>query len=135
MKELINFLIGDYSADGHGQTDTFTLEIEHNCSDIEKRLEENEQKLLNEYDIDLSLWFKEYEDNIISNEDVQKLNNLKINYDNTWLNENNELSVWDGEQYLDIWIQLMHFIDKDIKINKANVKTYFGSCTGYGLYE
>ena len=135
MKELINFIIGDFSGDGHGKTDTFTLEIEHNCSDIEKRLEENEQKLLDEYDIDLSLWFKEYEDNIISNEDVQKLNNLKINYDNTWLNENNELNVWDSEQYLDIWILLMHFIDKDIKINKANTKAYFGSCTGYGLYE
>ena len=135
MKELINFIIGDYSGDGHGKAETFTLEIEHNCSDIEKRLEENEQKLLNEYDIDLSSWFAEYENYKLPKEEVEKLNKLKINYQQDNLNNNGELRFYLAEDYLDIWIQLMHFVDKDIKINKANVKTYFGSCTGYGLYE
>ena len=131
MKEMLEMIVGDYSGDGHNMYQTFNLEIEHdNSKEIEQRLLNNEQILNDKYEIDLSNWFKEYEENTLSDEEIQKLKNLNIKIDE----ETNELRFYDAEEFIDIWIQLMHLVDPEIKINRINYKTYMSNCTGYGLF-
>lgn len=135
MKELIKFVIGDWSGDGHCQKDTYILEIQHDGSmEIKKRLQENEYKIANEYNIHLTFWFADYEDNIIYKDDVEKLDKLKIDYNKNDLNENGELNVYGTNSFLNIWIQLMNLVDPTLTIKKANIDCFYSRCSGYGLF-
>ena len=135
MRELIQFVIGDWSGDGHCQRDTYILEIQHDGSmEIKKRLQENEYKIENEYNIPLTFWFADYEDNIIYKDDVEKLDKLKIDYNKNDLNENGELNVYGTHSFLNIWIQLMDLVDPTLTIKKANLDCFYSKCSGYGLF-
>jgi hypothetical protein len=139
MKEfLVNFLIGDFCADGHGKHDTIPMIVTtlNDNVDIEKVLNEAEEQINEKFNIDLSTWFKNYEEFNISREEVKKLKKLNIQFSNyNDINVDGTLDFFSVEDYFNIWKQLIEKVNPSIKIDKAVITEFYGKCTGYGLYE
>lgn len=134
--ELIKFILGDYCGDGHGILQTFILEIIHdNSLHIIERLNRNEDILCNKFGISVSSWFRGYQDNKIPETDVKLLKNFNIEFNNDMLNKDNSLTILDGEEYIQIWIQLMQLVDKNLFISIKKFKSFESACSGYGLYD
>lgn len=133
MKEVITFDIGDFCADGHGKHDTILIQVTSSKDAIES-LQEAEEKIKTEIGIDLSKWFEEYEDRVIPMEDVEKLKKYDIKFDEDFL-KNKGLVMYSVDDYFNIWKQLIMKVCSDIKIEEYAVRSFYGKCTGYGLYE
>ena len=129
MKEVIKFDIGDFCADGHGKHDTILIQVTSPKDAIES-LEEAEEKIKTEFRIDLEKWFEEYEDRVIPMKDVKKLKKYDIKFDEDFL-KNKGLVMYSVDDYFNIWKQLV------MKVNTEEyaVRSFYGKCTGYGLYE
>jgi hypothetical protein len=136
MKEQFEFIFGDYSNDGHGQYETITCEIEHdNSVEILTRLQQDEEKLVSEFNLDMDNWLLNYEDNELPAEVVDKFNELNISYNKFDLTETGELQIFSVDDFFYIWKQLINLVDKDIKIEKVTIKQFFSKCSGYGIYD
>jgi hypothetical protein len=136
MKEQFEFIFGDYSNDGHGQYETIICEIEHdNSAEILTRFQQDEEKLVSEFDLNMTFWLQEYEDNKLTKEIVDKFNELKINYNKFDLDAEGNLQIFSVDDFFYIWKQLINLVDKDIKIEKVTIKQFFSKCSGYGIYD
>lgn len=139
-EQLMIYEIGDVCADGHGKYETFLMKVsiqdQDDLKEFENELEYTERLIEEKFDIDLSSWFAEYEDNKIPKSDVKKLLDLNINFDSTDLNdESGDLAIYSAEDYFNIWKQLIEKANPNIKIEKIELPIFYGKCTGYGLYE
>jgi hypothetical protein len=136
VKERFEFIFGDYSNDGHGQYEIITCEIEHdNSVEILTRLQQDEEKLVSEFNLDMDNWLLNYEDNELPAEVVEKFNDLNISYNKFDLTETGELQFFSVDDFFYIWKQLINLVDKDIKIEKVMIKQFFSKCSGYGIYD
>ena len=136
MKERFEFIFGDYINDGHGQYETIICEIEHdNSVEILTRLQQDEEKLVSEFNLDMDNWLLNYEDNELPAEVVDKFNELNISYNKFDLTETGELQFFSVDDFFYIWKQLINLVDKDIKIEKVTIKQFFSKCSGYGIYD
>lgn len=134
-EEKIELVIGDWSNDGHGRMDTIPLIIKvENGDDIVKALENAENLLLEQYDIDLSTWFAEYEDNKINKDDVEKLVKLGVEFDKKQIDENGDLTIWLADEFYEIWKQLIVKANHNISIKRIKLKPFCSKCNGYGIY-
>ena len=134
-EEKIKLVIGDWSNDGHGRMDTIPLIIKvENGDDVVKALENAENLLLEQYDIDLSAWFYEYEDNKINKDDVEKLVKLNVEFDKNQIDENGDLTIWLADEFYEIWKQLIVKANPNISIKRIKLKSFFSKCSGYGIY-
>lgn len=135
-KETVVWKIGDVSDDGHGKHDSFNILVIYDGEEtVIKKLESVENAIQEKFGIDLSKWFEDYEDYNIPADDVKKLDELGIEYEKENITIDNRLSVFCAEQYFFIWKQLMEKADNGLRIYKVNPKSFYGKCTGYGLYE
>lgn len=140
MNELtMLFAIGDMCNDGHGKYDIFpikvTIQNQDKVEEFENELEYAETLIEEKYDIDLSTWFSEYEDNSIPQADVEKLKQLNIDIDVAAYYDKNGLVYLCGtEDYFKIWKQLVEKVNPNIQIEKIEMPTFYGNCTGYGLF-
>lgn len=134
-EEKIELVIGDWSNDGHGRMDSIPLIIKvENGDDVVKALENAENLLLEQYDIDLSTWFYEYEDNKINKDDVEKLVKLDVEFDKNQIDENGDLTIWDADEFYEIWKQLIVKANPNISIKRIKLKPFCSKCSGYGIY-
>lgn len=134
-EEKIELVIGDWSNDGHGRMDSIPLIIKvENGDDVVKALEKAENLLLEQYDIDLSAWFYEYEDNKINKDDVEKLVKLDVEFDKKQIDENGDLTIWLADEFYEIWKQLIVKANPNISIKRIKLKPFCSKCTGYGIY-
>jgi hypothetical protein len=136
MVKYFNFIVGDWSGDGHGKYETYLIkaEFESGKENIVERLQENEAKLKELYDINLSTWLNNYEENVISAEELGKLNKLNIKYERYDDEEEGTLTVECPDTFLHIWFQLMELVDKDLKLSVVNLDIFISNCTGYGIF-
>ena len=135
VEEKIELVIGDWSNDGHGRSDTIPLIIKvENEDDVVKALEDAENLLIEQYDIDLSAWFAEYEDNKINKDDVERLIKLGIEFDKNQIDESGNLTVCLADEFYGIWKQLIVKANPNISIKRIKLKPFFSKCTGYGIY-
>ena len=134
-EEKIELVIGDWSNDGHGRMDSIPLIIEvKNEDDVVKALENAENVLLEQYNIDLSSWLAEYEDNKINKDDVEKLVELDVEFDKKQIDENGDLTIWLADEFYEIWKQLIVKANPNISIKRIKLKPFCSKCTGYGIY-
>lgn len=134
-EEKIELVVGDWSDDGHGKSDTIPLIIKvENEDDVVKALENAENLLLEQYNIDLSAWFAEYEDNKINKDDVEKLVKLDVKFDKNEIDENGNLTIWLADEFYEIWKQLIVKANPNISIERIKLKSFWSKCSGYGLY-
>lgn len=134
-EEKIELVIGDWSNDGHGKSDTISLIIKvENEDDVVKALEDAENLLIEQYDIDLSAWFAEYEDNKINKDDVEKLVKLDVKFDKNEIDENGNLTIWLADEFYEIWKQLIVKANPNISIERIKLKSFCSKCSGYGIY-
>lgn len=139
MEQLMTFMIGDVCADGHGRYDTILMKVsiknQDNHTEFENELEYAEELIKENFDIDLSSWFAEHEDNIIPACDVKKLIDLNIKFNKADIDEKDKiLSIFSAEDYFNIWKQLIEMVNNNIKIEKVEFPSFYGKCSGYGLY-
>jgi hypothetical protein len=134
-EEKIELVVGDWSDDGHCRMDSIPLIIEvKNEDDVVKSLENAENVLLEQYNIDLSSWLAEYEDNKINKDDVEKLVKLDVEFDRNQIDENGDLTIWDADEFYEIWKQLIVKANPNISIKRIKLKPFCSKCTGYGIY-
>lgn len=134
-KEYVELIVGDWSGDGHGKHDSFPMIIEYDDeNNVTNVLKEAEETIKKQFDIDLSTWFSDYEDNKINKKDTQKLIDLGININKQDI-DNGELTVWLAEDFFEIWKQLIVKVNPKIKIEKFVFTPFDSKCSGYGLYE
>lgn len=133
-KEYVELIVGDWSGDGHGKHDSIPMIVEFNDDSATKALKEAEETITKQFDIDLSTWFSDYEDNKINKKDTQKLIDLGININKQDI-DNGELTVWLAEDFFEIWKQLIVKVNPKINIEKFIFTSFDSKCSGYGLYE
>jgi hypothetical protein len=134
-EEKIKLIVGDWSDDGHGKSDEIPLLIKvDNCDNVKKALVEAEKILFEQYNIDLTLWFAEYEDNKLRKYEVEKLIRLGIEFDKQNIDENGELVVYDANEFYEIWKQLIVKANPNISIEKIKLGAFVSKCSGYGIY-
>lgn len=135
VEEKIELVVGDWSNDGHGRMDKIPLIIKvENGDDVVKALENAENVLLEQYNIDLSAWFAEYEDNKINKDDVEKLVKLGVEFDKKEIDENGDLTIWLADEFYEIWKQLIVKANSNISIERIELKSFCSKCSGYGIY-
>lgn len=134
-EEKIELVIGDWSNDGHGRMDAIPLIIKvDNCDNVKKSLVEAEKILFEQYNIDLTLWFAEYEDNKLRKYEVERLIELGIETNKQNIDENGELIVYDADEFYEIWKQLIVKANPNISIERIKLKPFCSKCSGYGIY-
>ena len=134
-EEKIELVIGDWSNDGHGRVDSIPLIIKvDNCDSVKKALVEAEKILFEQYNIDLTLWFAEYEDNKLRKYEVEKLIELGIEFDKQNIDENGELIVYNADEFYEIWKQLIVKANPNISIERIKLGAFISKCSGYGIY-
>jgi hypothetical protein len=134
-EEKIELIIGDWSYDGHGRMDSIPLIIKvENGDNVVKALENAENVLLEQYNIDLTLWFAEYEDNKINKDDVEKLVKLGVEFNKKEIDENGNLIVWLADEFYEIWKQLIVKANPNISIERIELKPFCSKCSCYGIY-
>lgn len=68
----INLVVGDWSSDGHGKTDTYSYEVNKS----QKEIEAAHKKSCNKYNIRFNSWCEDYEDNSMPLKDLLKIQDV-----------------------------------------------------------
>lgn len=125
MKKLVEFVIGDWCNDGHGRYESFVIEVDTDSENVTFELSKAEDKIINDFGIDISSWFTEDEDNKIPQKDMEKLVKLGIKI--------NEPVVYSPDVYIEIWMQLVNKTGI-LTVKRFDIPVYGSKCHCYGLY-
>ena len=136
IKENVELIVGDWSGDGHGKHDSFQFEvIVKDNRGVEQALNEAEKTIEDKFNIDLSVWFEDYEDFYLNKEDTQKLIDLGVNFCKSDIQEDGRFACYGGaEEFFEIWKQLIMKADENIEIHDIYFQPFESRCSGYGLY-
>lgn len=137
----IKFTIGDWSKDGHGQSDTFIIgsnkPVEH--------LQKIHLKCIDELGFDIGDICRDYGESKVSSKILDILNEHKIPY--AFSDYDGKICVEDPEDLVELWLNILMFLDKNIdaKIVSESVIPSMHwpgykdgkhlNVPGYGLYE
>ena len=72
--------------------------------------------------------------NTINKDDVEKLVKLDVEFDKNQIDENGDLTIWDADEFYEIWKQLIVKANPNISIKRIKLKPFCSKCTGYGIY-
>lgn len=141
-KQTINWLVGDVNYDGHQQTHSVLMSVTYPKSkakeNIFQYLEEIENLAIAKSGVDFSKWFSDYQENTISPEDVNKLRAYGVVFnENNWDDPraSDRYIVFTGDDYFDIWKQIIQITDPDVRIEVILVPMYTPKADGYGLFD
>ena len=141
METFINWNCGDFSGDGHGKAETYTLKFRYPAYvNIEIFVDTVEDTIYNVFGINIASWFLDYADNKIPAPDSKKLKSLGFIPDEigveTYLDsmDEEEYSLHGCRDFLEIWMFLVNKINPDITVEEAKVHSIFTN-GGYGLFE
>lgn len=135
-KEMITWTVGDVCDDGHGRYETINIIVNFNGNGTAiERLQNAEKIIVEKLGVNTDKWFKEYLDNTIPKEEVEKLEKLGIELNDDSKNENGTVTIWLATDYFEIWKQLVEIADKDIKIEVPEIPDFYGVCNCYGIFR
>lgn len=135
MKEKehnIYFALGDFSNDGHGQSEDFHLVSNYSVQEITNFLNEFEKKT----GIDICKECEHYQENRLSKETTEKLVNLGI-IDSEYVEDDGFYYVEDTGDFVDIVKNCLKYVTNDFEWHYRDLKEdtlnkLHGS--GYGLF-
>lgn len=123
-KTLICLVIGDWSGDGHCQTDTVIVESSKSKAETESAFKKGDEKY------GLSSVCEEYEDSTIPEKLILQLKDyLPWNFDESLSYEDFSASP---EEYADLWIAVARSADPELELNIVEIP-WIG-IGGYGCY-
>lgn len=124
-KTLICLVIGDWSGDGHCQTDTVIVESSKSKAETESAFKKGDKKY------GLSSVCEEYEDSMVSEELILQLKDfLPWNFDESLSYEDYSLCP---EEYADLWIAVARSADPELELNIVEIPRV--GIGGYGCYS
>lgn len=131
LKHVIKLVVGDYSSEGHGQTDSIV--IRSNLTNKEMV----EAKVIGAKKIDFKFdkFCKDYEDNVIPFKEFKKLIDAGIIKEMGWYESKEEEDLYaDPDTFADIFLFLVKLGNEkfEYKISNADSVINIG---GYGLYS
>lgn len=135
MKEKeynIYFALGDFSNNGHGQSEDFHLVSNHSAQEITSFLNEFEKKT----GIDICKECEYYQENRLSKETTKKLVNIGI-IDSEYVEDDGFYHVEDTGDFVDIVKNCLKYVTNDFEWHYRDLKEdtlnkLHGS--GYGLF-
>lgn len=138
----VNWVVGDISYDGHGRVDYCLIDVTYDPNKapdgLLSYLESIEDRAIQQSGVDFSKWFVDYQDNTISPEDVKKLQEYGVIFnENNWDDPraSDKYIVFNGDDYFHIWKQLIMLTDSGVEISQALVPEYIPKADGYGLFD
>ena len=135
VETLIEWEIGDWSGDGHGEMDTRVIAVGHpEGTNAMQKLSEAEEKIQIQYGIFLDNWFQDYEDDSIPPEDAEKLKELGIKSPCMKYDSSYGFFALCVDDYFEIWKQLIEKVDPTLTIRQIQYPVFRGRCSGYGLF-
>ena len=135
IETLIEWEIGDWSGDGHGQVDTRIIAVGHPEGTIAlQELKKAEDAIADKYDIHLETWFSNYKNDYIYPKDAEKLQKLGIVGVGCVPDVFGGIPAIGTADYFDIWRQLIEKVDPTITIREVQYPVFRGRCSGYGLF-
>ena len=129
----INILVGDWSADGHGKTETETYTSNYAADDIEQFYSEAVEKL----GFDITKYFDSYEDDTIEQSILdpvidrlyEPLSKTALLVAATW-DEDDTVYHLDPSIMIEIWTAMASFAGADlVKVTIQDIRI-----GGYGLF-
>lgn len=133
------FTVGDWSKDGHNQSDTFIFETDATLEQIRAAYKD-----LNE-NLDFNNWFRKYEQSSISSSQYEEFKDFApeiaekymkpvINYKTN--EPTGDFGFIDGgpDEYVSMWAELIEKTDPSIKLKLINEGLPVIHGGGYGLY-
>lgn len=142
-KFLFNIRIGDWSADGHGMFETYTVQSD---MPVEKaRLAH--YNILKETGIDIHSICNDYECNGISKDMIERLELIGMDTDNIDLEyyDDNEEACATPYTLFSIWLFLLNKVDSSLNLKYKKIENldFYGfdenrkhiSFVGYGLFS
>lgn len=136
MNNIITLVLGDWSDDGHGKTDTINIKSNLDKKDMEKAYEAGTKKLGFDF---CGYVAEDYEDNKLDDEKWNKLKEL--GYQNEALEDeaekynDGEISLWT-DSYTDIYLFIVKLgndkFEFEYLVGEQNPQIRIG---GYGLFQ
>jgi hypothetical protein len=134
MKQIIEWVFGDWSNDGHGQMRTFVAEVEYDESfysfneehSIIDEMKNIERRVPIELGFDLINNYTSYEDNVFTDEQKQTLKNIGISF--------KDKSIMTEDEYAKNWVQLFNKISDKFQLKLLKVPCFVAE-GGYGLFS
>lgn len=124
-KTLIQLVVGDWSGDGHCQTDTVIVESSKSKSETESAFKKGDEKF------GLSSYCEEYEDSTVPEKLILQLKDyLPWNFDESLSYEDFSASP---EEYADLWIAVARSADPDLELHIVQITRI--EIGGYGCYS
>lgn len=124
------FTVGDWSCDGHNQSDNFVIETNVTVEQVRTAYGS-----LNKLPMNFDSWFENYEDRQITLEQFEELKKVLPSADKYFDEYKGKQSLQNGpEGYVNLWMDLIRVVDPTIELTLVNegLKTINGG--GYGLY-
>ncbi len=138
-KKIIEFVIGDWSRDGHEKTVEYYIETSFSAEEIENIYAEAVDSL----EFDLLDFCNDYAENEISKEILDPVL-LKINFDRKEIIDEDDLDSTDFEEdpyyylwhdsYFEIYLAMIKYARPDIDLKRVEAKGQI-QLGGYGLFD
>lgn len=132
-ENIINLIVGDWSGDGHGKTDTVTIK----CNLTAKQVEAAYDKGARSSGFDPSSYVcVEYEERKIYEEDLEKLRDLGYDVEaHLGITEHDDEVELDVDAFCEIYMFVAYLGDKSIVWEFENPLSSNIHVGGYGLFE
>lgn len=133
MSNLIKYVLGDWSADGHGITDSYILKTNVSSRELEVAINEG-QRITG---INLDRLCENYEDSYVPRGVYNYMKAKGIKFD-SWQQgdfDAHEVISITSDQYMDLIIALAKEGNSDIQIAYSRDVAVINSGYGYGLFS
>lgn len=143
-KILFNIRIGDWSADGHGMYETYTVSSNKPIEEVRAA----HYRILEETGIDMGSMCEDYEDSSIDSTMIDKLKSLGVDVNKIDLcfADYKEDGVAYAVPYtlFAIWVHLLNKVDSELKLEHVKIESldFYGfkdgkhiPHVGYGLFS
>ena len=129
MKHQIKIVCGDWSSDGHGMTDSITIESNLSHKEIEEAYKRGAKEIGLDFRQDVA---RQYEDNKMSQAQMDLLRSHNIHTEvDEWYGEPGYYSL-DPEVYIEIFLEICKI--GNYNFNFEEIKTKDVHIGGYGLF-
>ena len=125
------WIIGDPYDDGHGMYDKRIVEVNtNNSSDVINYLKNDFEKECREIlYLDIESWFRRYEENTLSEENVATLKKLGYKFDDSFDRE-----YVTPYEFFCIWLFLLNYLMPNLEAKEVNLDV-IEPTGGYGLFR
>jgi len=135
LEHFITLTLGDWSHDGHSQTDVITVRCNVDKKDLEKAYKKGTKKLGFDLTEDVCA---DYEDMSASADVIEKLKTAGIKPEDFIENEDEDDEGWsfayNVEAFASLWLRIAQLGDPDLKYELVETNPNNINIGGYGLF-